>query len=109
MTDNETFVFSFCDRLRKLRRRMNLNIEDVAERCGLTFNQIQRLEGDIRMKDNKPIVKKSGANGTVLTILTLLNFYGNCIKSVGVLRSCLRSASSICVWARLKIPIFTDR
>ncbi|MDR2126814.1 MAG: helix-turn-helix domain-containing protein [Prevotellaceae bacterium] len=76
MTDNDMFVFGFCDRLRKLRKRMNLNIEDVAERCGLTFNQIQRLEGDMRMRDNETVIKKSGANGTIPTILTLLNFYG---------------------------------
>jgi transcriptional regulator with XRE-family HTH domain len=76
MTDNDTFAISLCDRLRKLRKRMNLNIEDVADRCGLTFNQIQRLEGDIRTRGDKVVVKKSGANGTISTILTLLNFYG---------------------------------
>jgi transcriptional regulator with XRE-family HTH domain len=73
MTDNDSYVFNLCDRLRKLRKRLNLNIEDVADRSGLSFNQIQRLEGDIR-KDNT-IVKKGG-KGTVSTIVTLLNFYG---------------------------------
>jgi transcriptional regulator with XRE-family HTH domain len=75
MADNDMFAFRFCDRLRKLRKRLNLNIEEVAERCGLTFNQIQRLEGDIRTNDNDVVVKKSGANGTISTILILLNFY----------------------------------
>jgi transcriptional regulator with XRE-family HTH domain len=75
MAENDMFVFGFCDRLRKLRKRLNLNIEEVAEHCGLTFNQIQRLEGDIRTNGEKTAIKKSGANGTVSTILILLNFY----------------------------------
>ena len=68
---NDEFVLNICDRLRKLRKRLNLNIEDVAESCGLTFNQIQRLEVEIRAQK----IVKNGANGTVSTILILLNYY----------------------------------
>ena len=76
MNANDEFIIRFCDRLRKLRKRLNMNIEDVAERCDLTFNQIQRLECQIINKDDEIIIKKSGANGTAATVLTLINFYG---------------------------------
>jgi transcriptional regulator with XRE-family HTH domain len=73
MDENEKLVYMFCDRLRKLRKRLNMNIEEVAERTGLSFNQIQRIEGDVRMKDGKVI--KKGADGRIPTLIILLDFY----------------------------------
>jgi transcriptional regulator with XRE-family HTH domain len=49
-----------------------MNLEEVAEKTGLTFNQIQRLEGEI---NGSEIVKKGG-DGKIATILTLLDYYG---------------------------------
>lgn len=68
---NDDFVLNLCDRLRKLRKRLDLNIEDVSILSGLTSNQIQRFESEIR---NKKLVKQ-GAYGTAATTLVLLNFY----------------------------------
>jgi hypothetical protein len=53
-----------------------MNIEEVAGCTGLTFNQIQRLEGDIR---NSRTIKK-GADGRVPTLIILLDFYGKRIS-----------------------------
>jgi transcriptional regulator with XRE-family HTH domain len=73
MENAEIYISTFCDRLRKLRKRLNLNIEDLALRTGLSFNQIQRIEGDARVKNDAVI--KSGGQGRVSTLLVLLEYY----------------------------------
>jgi transcriptional regulator with XRE-family HTH domain len=71
--NNENIVYALCDRLRKLRKRLDMNIEDVAKLTCLSFGQIQRMEGDMRVKNDKVI--KKGAYGRVSTLITLLVFY----------------------------------
>jgi len=68
----------FCSRLRKLRRQLNFNIEEVCEKTGLTYSQIQRIEADIREKDGK-IIKK-GSEGRMLVLYALLNFYSKYVS-----------------------------
>jgi transcriptional regulator with XRE-family HTH domain len=74
MLKEDKSVYLFCDRLRKLRKHLNMNIEDVALHTGLTFSQIQRIESDTRLQDGKYL--KRGADGRVATLYLLLDFYG---------------------------------
>jgi len=73
MDNVDNYILTFCDRLRKLRKRLNLNIEDLALRTGLSFNQIQRIEGDARTKNEAVI--KAGGQGRISTLLVLLEYY----------------------------------
>jgi transcriptional regulator with XRE-family HTH domain len=70
-SDNPVFVF--CDRLRQIRRKLNLTIEEVALRTGLNYTKIRRLEGSISRKNNKNVYK--GCDGRAETLIILLNFY----------------------------------
>lgn len=69
----ENEVFILCDRLRQLRNRLNLNIEDLALQTGLSYGQIQRLEGSIAKRNN--MLHPRGAEGKASTIIMLLIFY----------------------------------
>ena len=80
MINNNPFALTLCDRLRQLRKHVNLTIKDVAELTGLSFNQIQLLECHIVGNEYQTVVKKTGANGTVSTILILLKFYSKVIS-----------------------------
>ena len=73
MENVEIYISTFCDRLRMVRKRLNLRMEDVALRTGLSFNQIQRIEGDARKKGDAFI--KSGGQGRISTLLILLEYY----------------------------------
>jgi transcriptional regulator with XRE-family HTH domain len=76
--DDEKLVYGFCDRLRKLRKHLNMNIEELASNTGLTFSQIQRLEADTRVKNGDLL--KRGAEGRAATMIILLNYYGKHIS-----------------------------
>jgi hypothetical protein len=69
----ENEVFILCDRLRQLRNRLNLNIEDLALQTGLSYGQIQRLEGSIAKRNN--MLHPRGAEGKASTIIMLLIFF----------------------------------
>ena len=69
---DEQLVTTFCDRLRQLRKLLNLSIEDVAEKAELSFAQVQRIEADLgAYREN---IKEGGA-GTASSIIRLLNYY----------------------------------
>jgi hypothetical protein len=53
-----------------------MNLEELAEKTDLTFNQIQRLEAEI----NGSAVVKKGGDGKITTLLTLLNYYGKMVS-----------------------------
>jgi len=71
--NDENLVYGFCDRLRKLRKHLNMTIEDLASKTGLTFAQIQRLEGEL--SQNSSIVIKKGGEGRASTLIILLHYY----------------------------------
>jgi len=71
--NDENVVYGFCDRLRKLRKHLNMTIEDLSSQTGLTFAQIQRIEGDTRQ--NNGVFVKKGGEGRVTTLIVLLNYY----------------------------------
>jgi hypothetical protein len=60
-------------RLRQLRKRLNLKIDDVAKQTGLAVGQIQRLEGKYLVQDNEE--KYVGSEGRAITLMILLLFY----------------------------------
>jgi transcriptional regulator with XRE-family HTH domain len=78
LPDSDDIVFIFCDRLRQLRKRLNLNIEDLSEKTGLSFGQIQRLEGRLVRKNNA--IYKRGAEGRANTLIILLMYYSQRIS-----------------------------
>jgi len=75
-SDNTIFVF--CDRLRQVRKKFNLTIEELALRTELNYTQIRRLEGKITQKNNKKVYH--GGDGRAVTLITLLFFYSQRIS-----------------------------
>jgi transcriptional regulator with XRE-family HTH domain len=79
MTDvPEDYVFLFCERLRQIRKRLGYNIEELSNFTGLSFGQIQRIEGSL-LKKNQEILQRGG-DGRASTIITLLTFYNQRIS-----------------------------
>ena len=78
MGTQDNAVFLVCERLRLLRKRLDLNIEDVAGQTGLSFSQIQRIEGSVVKK--KSVVIQRGGDGRASTVITLLVFYAKRIS-----------------------------
>jgi len=71
--DIDDKVFVFCERLRQVRKLFNFRIVDLAERTGLSYGQIRRLEGEVTKKNNKTI--KTGGEGVARTLIILLLYY----------------------------------
>jgi transcriptional regulator with XRE-family HTH domain len=75
MTDTVSFDVLFCDRLRRLRKRLGMTTMVVAEHTGLDYQQIVRIESEYSFADNRLI--KQGTNGSAYVLIRLLNFYRN--------------------------------
>jgi len=76
--DSMNDVQMFCYRLRQLRKRLNLTIEELALRTNLKFAQIRRTEVSITKTKNE--VHYKGADGKLSTLVTLLMFYSQYVS-----------------------------
>jgi transcriptional regulator with XRE-family HTH domain len=74
----ENANFIFCDRLRQLRKRLGLKIDDVSKETGLSFGQIQRIEGSLAKKNGETLYR--GGDGRASTLIILLIFYSQRIS-----------------------------
>lgn len=78
MNKEADYIIFLLDRLRRLRKHLNLNLEELAEKTGLSFNQVQRIESKYSYKKN--LVIKRGAEGRAVTLITLLKFYSSYVS-----------------------------
>jgi transcriptional regulator with XRE-family HTH domain len=74
--DNSVFIFS--DRLRQLRKRLGFKIDDLSTETGLSFGQIQRIEGSLSKKNGETLYR--GGDGRASTLIILLIFYAKQIS-----------------------------
>ena len=74
---NETVSFDvlLCDRLRRLRKRLGMTTKTLAEKIGLDYQQIVRMESEYSFSDNR--VVKQGTSGSAYVLLRLLEYYKN--------------------------------
>ncbi len=63
MTDNKSIVGA---KIRSLRETKNLSVEEIAERSGLTMEQIDSIENDVNLPSLGPLIKIARALGVRL-------------------------------------------
>ena len=63
MANNNSFVGS---KIKSLRETKNLSIEEIAERSGLSVEQINSIENDVNLPSLGPLIKIARALGVRL-------------------------------------------